>query len=253
MSEQKTRIEIVPIEKLVVSEANVRKHGVDKDRLRVSIEKEGILEPIHVWYNSETGLYEIMQGQHRYYGALEAGIQELECVVHLTIHNLEDAKKWCRKQACLQEDLDALDKLQIALDLKEEYGSLKRGCEEEGLSYSKLSDWYSLRKLSTEVREAISKEISDSPKLDLPLRKLKEVARFPREEQLDIAKTIEHMNNIETKRYLREIRNQTASMPILIEVSSKTYQILREKAGEEGLRIEQYCSKVLEMECEDNG
>jgi len=245
----KTEVKIVPISKLVVSEANVRKQGIEKERLKVSIEKEGVLEPIHVWYNSETDLYEIMQGQHRYYGALAAGIKELECVVHLTIQNVEDAKKWCRKQACLQEDLYPLDKLQIALDLKEKYGSLLKGCREEGLPYPKLSDWHSLRKLSPDVKNAVSTEISDSPKLHLPLRKLKEIARFPKEKQLEIARKIEHMDDIETKRYLKEIKSENASMPILVEVSSKAYKILREKAREERLRTEEYCSKVLEKEC----
>jgi len=239
----------IPIEKLVVSKANVRKHGIKRGRLKASIEKDGILEPLHVWYNPETGLYEIMQGQHRYYGALEAGIREIECVVHLDIQSLEDAKRWCRKQICLQEDIHPLDKLQIALDLKEQYGSLRKGCEEEGLPYPKLADWYSLRKLSPEVKNALL-GISDGPKLNLPLRKLKEIARFPKEKQLEIAKAIEHMTEVEARRHLKEAKKSTSPMPILVEVSSRVYQILKEKAEEAGLRIEAYCSQILEMECE---
>jgi hypothetical protein len=243
----KTRIEIIPIEKLVVSEANVRKHGIDPDRLKPSIEKEGgILEPIHVWYNSEKDVYEIMQGQHRYLGAKAAGITELECVVHLDIKTLADAKQWCRKQACLQEDLDPLDKLQIALDLKKQYGSLRKGCHEERLPYSKLSDWYSLKDLSPEVMEIISNKISDSPKLDLPLRKLKEVARLPKEEQLQVARKIEGLNDVQTRRVLREIKSEADSMPVLIDLSYKAYSVLKERAERDNFRLEQYCSKILE-------
>lgn len=250
LSNQRTQIEIVAIEKLVVSEANVRKHGIDPTRLKSSIEKEkGILEPIHVWHNSAKELYEIMQGQHRYLGAKELGISELECVVHLDVKTLEDAKKWCRKQACLQEDIDPLDKLQIALDLKKQYGSLLKGCKEEGLSYSKLSEWYSLRKLSPEVKKSISSGISDSPKLNLPLRKLKEIARFPKDQQLEVARNIENLDDLETKRYLREAKNGTAPMPIIVEVSFRAYQVLKDEARKEGIRLERYCSGILEGTC----
>ena len=248
----KTRVEIISTEKLVVSEANVRKHGIDPNRLKPSIEKEGgILEPIHVWHNSEKDVYEIMQGQHRYLGAKGVGITELECIVHLDIETLEEAKKWCRKQACLQQDLDPLDKLQIALDLKEAYGSLRKGCEEEGLSYSKLSDWYSLRKLSTEVKEYISNKISDSPKLNLPLRKLKEIARLPKEKQLHVSKKIEGLDDVQMRRVLREIKGEVNSMPILIELSSETCNVLKRRAEQNNLRLEKYCSKILE-ECAQN-
>jgi len=241
-------IETIPIEKLVVSEANVRKHGVDKERLKESIEKDGVLEPLHVWYNHKTGVFEIMQGQHRYYGALATGIKDMECVIHYDIGSLDEAKKWCRKQICLQEDLSLLDKLQIARDLKKEYGSLKEGCRQEGLSYSKLSDWSSLGKLSREVVGLLFSEKSDSPKLDLPLRKLKEIARLPKEKQMEATKEVQGMNDFETRRYLKEVKMENSSRQILVDVSYTAYHTLEQQAEKNSISLEKHCSQILEKE-----
>lgn len=250
------RIENIPIEKLVVSEANVRKHGVDKERLKRSIKKDGVLEPLHVWYNHKSGAFEIMQGQHRYHGALAAGLKGLECVIHSEIESLQDAKKWCRKQICLQEDISPLDKRDMALDLIKEYGNLKEACRAEGYSYSKLSDWLSLRKLSQELAEMLSNN-SDSPKLKLPLRKLKEISRLPQEKQLETAKKVEKMNDFETRRYLKEVKmeedlTQEDSMQILVDVNFQAYENLKVQAQENTISLEEHCSQILERECDSN-
>ena len=244
---KKLEIETIPIGKLVVSEANVRKHGVDRERLKESIEKDGVLEPLHVWYNHKTGLLEIMQGQHRYYGALATGIKEIECLIHYDIGSLEEAKKWCRKQVCLQEDLDPLDKRILAEELIKEYGNLKEACRAEGLSYAKLSDWLSLKNLSEEIVEAISRN-SDSPKLELPLRKLKEIARLPKEKQLEAATKVKGMNDFETRRYLKEVKMENSSRQILVDVSYTVYQTLEKQAEKNSICLEKHCSQILEKE-----
>jgi ParB/RepB/Spo0J family partition protein len=245
----KTTIEVIAMEKLAVSDANVRKQVTDKHRLKESISKEGVLEPIHVWKNQESGIYEIMQGQHRYHGALDAKLKELECIIHLNIQSLEDAKKWCRKQVCLQEDLGPLDKAQIAIDLEHEYGSLLEGCKQENLSYTKLSDWFSLRKLCPEVRQAIAQpEISDGPKLDLSFKDLKEISRFSQDRQMEVAKSIQGKTEVEKRICLKELKGENSSIPVLVEVTFEVYQTMKQKAAEKSLRIEQYCSEILEKE-----
>jgi hypothetical protein len=139
---QTTSVQPVPIEKLQVSEANVRKEHIDWEELLPSIEKEGIKEPLEVWHNLETDIYEIMNGQNRFLCAKHLDLKEVSVLVFHDVSNLREAKRWCRRKAVLQRDISDRDKKQIALDLIQEYGNLKKGCEEEGYSYSKLWEWH---------------------------------------------------------------------------------------------------------------
>ena len=240
----KTETIVLPLGDLFVSEANVRKHGVSKDRLSETIAKEGFKDyPIHVYLDKKgeegqgENKYGIMDGQHRYYGSLAAGIKELECILHLDIQSLEDAKQWCRREICYGEDILPIDKMKIAIDLARQYGSVRKGCEKEGLPYERLKHWYRLRK----VNPTIPKMGHSAPSL----RDLVRIAKYPYEEQLKIAKDIQGLNELDKEKYFKEKDGKESTVYLWIEIPVGLQQALERLATEKKLTVEEFCIKLF--------
>lgn len=194
---QRTKTIFVPIELLEICESNPRKHDVilNIEGLKESIKREqGVTEPIHVWFDDKVKKYMIIAGQRRFLASKDI-LKEIECIFHLDIHSIDDAKKWCRREYGYREDLHPLDKLKIAEDLTEQYGSLRNGCQAEGLPYETYKKWYSLRRLSDDIKTKMG---NGSPQPGL--KELVEISRLPPSKQLETLETfkISKIKNLQT-------------------------------------------------------
>jgi len=252
-SQQKTRSIIVPIKKTIVCEANVRKHGIKPTRLQASIESDGIKEPPNAWYNPDKDVYEVTSGQHRLLGARAAGKKDIELIVHLNISTLQQAKEWCWDQAVLQEDIGPLNKAQIAVELKKQYGSLGKAAKKRGYKLSTLKEWYTLRNLSSELIDAINnQETGRSPTgsgniIPNSIQKLREIAKFPKDQQLKLAQELGPLNGREFKKRIRELKTQDPDglSPLFLQITNSSYQEWEEVAKARKISVEKLCEEHL--------
>jgi ParB-like chromosome segregation protein Spo0J len=242
---------LIPRNKLVVSEANYRKRFEKKDEsLGKSIEKEGIQEDIHVWHNKENDIYEILAGQRRF---LNSADDQIPCILHKDITILEDAKKWCRREYVTREDLTPEDMLQITLDLKEKYGTLKEGCAKENLSYSRMRHWLKLERVKKAIREEASRQGTS-------LKTLESLSSVPQEKQDEAWKDVKGITSAEAaeilKQYNTEAQNSEATaIPgkkfYTLGVTKENAAVLEKQAREEGKVPNTFLEETLENKAQE--
>ncbi len=243
---------LIPRNKLVVSEANYRKRFEKKDEsLGKSIEKEGIQEDIHVWHNKENDIYEILAGQRRF---LNSADDQIPCILHKDITSLEDAKKWCRREYATREDLTPEDMLQIALDLKEKYGTLKDGCAKENLSYSRMRHWLKLERVRKAIREEASRQ-------ETSLKVLESLSSVPQEKQDEAWKDVKGRTSAEAAEILKQYNTESQEnfgatmIPrkkfYTLGITKENAAILEKQAKEEGQVPNTFLEETLENKAQE--
>jgi len=183
------RIEKIGIEKLHVSGGDIRKFDAEADDILVSVKKEGVREPIHV-YPAE-GQFAIIDGQRRLQAARRAGLREVPCVVHREIHTEEQAFEFSFRHSIMAKNVHPLDKARAVRRMIQREGSLATVCAKYGIPKSTLSQWDSLNRLDPRVQDLIRSpgELSRG-KPGLHFKWARELARLPTGIQLEKAQRI---------------------------------------------------------------
>lgn len=63
---------------------------------------------------------------------------------------------------------------------------------------------------------------------------------------MEVARKIQNSDDVEMRRIIKEVKGEADTMPVLVDLSIKAYNILKERAERSNLRLEHYCSKILE-------
>lgn len=183
------RIEKIRIEKLRISGGDIRKFDVEADDILVSVKKEGVREPIHV-YPAE-GQFAIIDGQRRFQAARRAGLREVPCVVHREIHTEEQAFEFSFRHSILARNVHPLDKARAVRRMIQKEGGLATVCAKYGIPKSTLSQWDSLNRLDPGVQDLIRSPGELSRGMPgLHFKWARELARLPTGIQLEKAQRI---------------------------------------------------------------
>jgi ParB family chromosome partitioning protein len=141
---------LIPVEDIVANPNQPRQHMGDLSELIASVREKGVLEPILV--RPLDGRFQIVAGERRYRAAIEAGLDEIPCIVRETsdaetmeialIENLQ------RKDLTPFEEADGLKTLADTYSYTHE-----RMAERLGKSRTSITEILSLTAMPDDVRQ----------------------------------------------------------------------------------------------------
>jgi ParB family chromosome partitioning protein len=141
---------VIPIEDIEPNPDQPRQSLGDLSELVSSIREKGVLEPILV--RSVGGHYQIIAGERRYRAAVEAGLDELPCVIRET----SDAEmmELALVENLQRKDLTAFEEADGLKVLAERYGyTHEEMAEKLGKSRSSITESLSLIGMPEEIRQ----------------------------------------------------------------------------------------------------
>jgi ParB family chromosome partitioning protein len=141
---------VIPIEDIEPNPDQPRQSLGDLSELVSSIREKGVLEPILV--RSVGGHYQIIAGERRYRAAVEAGLDELPCVIRET----SDAEmmELALVENLQRKDLTAFEEADGLKVLAERYGyTHEEMAERLGKSRSSITESLSLTGMPEEIRQ----------------------------------------------------------------------------------------------------
>lgn len=142
--------QLIPAEDIQPNPNQPRRSAGDLSELIASIREKGILEPILV--RPVGGRYQIIAGERRFRAALEAGLDEIPCIVRRT----SDAEmmELALIENLQREDLSAFEEADGLNTLKETYGYTQEEMAQRlGKSRSAVAEVLALSAMPAEVRE----------------------------------------------------------------------------------------------------
>jgi len=262
MNDLKYNVSLIPIEKLSISEGNIRKLCVEAEELIPSIQKEGVKEPLHV-YESKDG-YAIIDGQRRFLAAKKIELTSLPCIIHPEIENEAQAKEYSFIQTLLKKDANPLDKAKAIREMKTKLGTLQKVHEKYGIPISTLSQYDSLNDLDPEVQDMMKVSTVETGK-PLPYKKALEIAKLPKDRQLELAQKVLYSDQLETQKILWEEKSRLRGIdtqlnctsetriPLLVSFPKDTYSSLEKASEAKGLKKEDCVQAIVIEFLETNG
>jgi len=253
----------IPIEKLSISEGNIRKLCVEAEELIPSIRKEGVREPLHVYQNKDDR-FAIIDGQRRFLAAKKIGLTSLPCIIHPEIENEAQAKEYSFIQTLLKKDANPLDKAKAIREMKTKLGTLQKVHEKYGIPISTLSQYDSLNDLDPEVQDMMKVSTVETGK-PLPYKKALEIAKLPKDRQLELAQKVLYSDQLETQKILWEEKSRLKGIdkqlnctsetriPLLVSFPKDTYSSLEKASGAKGLKKEDCVQAIVIEFLETNG
>ena len=158
------RIENIPVEKIFVSDLNVRAHeefgeAPEDEALRENVRREGVKQPITVKPQGEK--YEVILGRRRFLSIKANGEKEVECVVRDDWDDREALKaslieNWPEFQKNLDPitRAEALNRL-ISMSTKDMQGVAR----EMKIPKSSMSEYLTVLRLSPKLKELVRRRV----------------------------------------------------------------------------------------------
>ena len=163
------RFQQIPLADLTIGLGQVRNRDVAKGitELADSIGKVGLLEPIVVSLNEESGKYEIITGQRRFLAHQELNKDTIwSAVLDQPVDEIT-AKVLSVTENLVRQDLHSRDLIDVCTYLYKQYGTIKAVCEETGLSYDDVRKYVRYDQLVPELRKLVD---TQEVKIDTALR-----------------------------------------------------------------------------------
>jgi ParB family transcriptional regulator, chromosome partitioning protein len=243
------KIKNIPVNLIDIAEENVRKNysfGQDtQDTLiKTHLSKFNLLQPVVVRFDKESKRYKLLIGRRRFLALSDKGEKEISAV----ITELEGAEAEAASlfENLVRKDLSPIEKAKMVKKLVDSTKSGISGVSKKyGLPKSTVSEWLSILSLSKEIQERVEKgEITSYEAI--------QIARKPKSIQANLInatspeKLDEEMMRLGVKRgapkglfTIRLVFNPTKRK------EKDMWDILTEKAKEEGLEITDYVKIIL--------
>ena len=142
---------LIPIEDIEPNPNQPRRHLGELAELTASIREKGILEPLLV-RAIEGRRYQIIAGERRYRAAIDAGLDELPCVVRESSD--AETMELALIENLQRKDLTAFEEADGLVALAESHGyTHERMAEKLGKSRSSITEVLSLAAMPEEVRQ----------------------------------------------------------------------------------------------------
>jgi ParB family chromosome partitioning protein len=199
---KKMKFDYLPLSKIDVGLSNVRKSNVEEgiDELANSIKEIGVQQPVVV-LEKEDGRFDLIIGQRRYLACKKIGLKDIPALI-TTVKDQTEATVKSFSENIHRLDIEYRDKMQVATELLNKFGSVKKVASQLGVSEQTVKNYlgYSAvpekikklvddRKLSASTAIRIAKNIQDE---DQAVRIAEKVREIPRSEDrrkiIDIAK-----------------------------------------------------------------
>lgn len=176
MAIKKLDFEYLPLDKIDISEHNVRRSKVEKgiDELAESIREIGVQQPVMVFPKGDR--YELIIGQRRYLACKQLGEKEIPAVITRT-RTATEAAIASFSENIHRLDLDYRDKMEVAIRLYSKLGSVDKVAKRLGVSSQTVRNYMGYaavpepikrmveeKKLSARTATRITRGIADEEK-----------------------------------------------------------------------------------------
>lgn len=228
----KLRFDYLPLEKIDISLSNVRKSNLEEgiEELANSIREIGVQQPIVVFKKGDR--FDLIIGQRRYIACTKLGLKEIPALI-TTVQDEIDATIKSFSENIHRLDIDYRDKMQVATELLNRLGSVKKVADHLGvwpqtvknyLGYSavpdKIKKMVDDRKLSASTAIRISKSIQDENQAVRIAEKIREIPRSEdRRRIIEVAKENPKKNVEEITKIYKEQKFKRLTIDITPRVS----------------------------------
>jgi len=200
------KIELIPLDSLVISPFNVRKTVGDLTDLKSSIKSQGLLQPVIV--RPVDGRFEIVVGQRRFLACKELGWTHIPAIVRELTDR--EALILSLMENIQQETLDPVERAEavkaLIEDLKKDMSSMEAVQRVAGIlgkSSRTIYDWLRILETTEAVRVMVRKK-------ELPIEVAAKIAAVPEHKQEEIAKFIveEKLSPSEASKIIKVVRQK---------------------------------------------
>jgi len=152
---EKLRFDYIPLDKIFISDLNVRKVHVREDinELADSIRKIGIQQPIVVFEKGDK--YGLLIGQRRYLACELIGLNEIPAIITL-IQNDTDGILKSFSENIHRLQLDYQDKMKVATELLTKLGSIREVAYALGVSKVTVRNYLGYAAVPDELKQMVS-------------------------------------------------------------------------------------------------
>lgn len=156
---EKCDLQYIPLDKIVVSKKNVRTldlfSGIDE--LAQSIKDIGLQQPVVVFPSADKkGKFELIVGQRRFLACRKAGLKKIPSIVKEPMSKVE-ALSYSFIENIHRLDLDYKDKVEAALFLLTELGSIPAIAKKLGVSDTSVRNYLGWAAVPEPIKEMVEK------------------------------------------------------------------------------------------------
>jgi ParB family chromosome partitioning protein len=232
----KMRFEYLPLEKIDISISNVRKANLKEgiDELAKSIEKIGLQQPVVV-FKKDSGRFELIIGQRRYLACEKLEWKTIPALI-TTVKDETEVTIKSFSENIHRLDLEYRDKMQVANELVNKFGSIDKVAKLLGVSPQSVRNYLGYvavpepikkmvdeGKLGATTAIRITKGIQDEKQAVKIAEKIKET---PRSEQREAIIDIARESPSKSPEEIVKIAKERAQMRITIHVTQRVYEAL---------------------------
>lgn len=199
---KRLKFDYLSLDKIDISISNVRKANPEDqlDELASSIKEIGVQQPIVV-FEKDDKRFELIIGQRRYLACKKLGLKEIPALI-TTVKDETDATIKSFSENIHRLDLEYRDKLQVATELLNNFGSINKVAGHLGVSAQTVRNYLGYAavpepikkmvdegKLSASTATRITKRIPNEKQAVKIAEKIKEIPRSEdRRKIIDVAK-----------------------------------------------------------------
>ncbi|WP_157254830.1 ParB/RepB/Spo0J family partition protein [Nonomuraea typhae] len=150
------RVACLPVDRIHPDPGNVRENVGDVAELSASIREHGVLQPVTVQpLPGQPGHYQLVMGERRHTGALQAGERELVAIISPELSRAVTLERMLVEN-CQRAELSPIDKAEAFGELRDvHHYSVTLIAQRVGLSPSTVSYFLSLLDLDVTTRERV--------------------------------------------------------------------------------------------------
>lgn len=256
------RIEFLPLDELIVSPLNVRKHIGDLTELKNSIASMGLLQPIIV--RPSKGKLEVVVGQRRFLACKTLGWKKIPAVKRDMTDR--EALVLSLTENVQIDSIDPIDRAdaikRLIEDLEKEMPrtqSVEWVAEHLGKSSTTIYDWLRLLETTEGVKAMIREKKIDTSigarLASLPAKAQEEVAEIIHEEYLPRASAVKVIERVREKlkeqpelkprEIIREAIEEAEEYTVTVSFPGSLYKALSEFAQEKKVTIQEVIRRAV--------
>jgi len=230
---KKFRFKYLPLDKIDISISNVRKSNLEEgiDELANSIKEIGVQQPIVVSPKGER--YELIVGQRRYLACKKLREREIPALI-TGVKTETEATIISFSENIHRLDLEYRDKMQIAIELRNKFGSIGRVAEQVGVTPATVRNWLGYSDVPEDIKKMVDEgKLSantalriwtNTPDEKQAVKIAEKIREIPRSEQrmvmIDLVRENLKKSPDEIVKMVKELK------PITIHVTQKVYNAL---------------------------